>query len=60
MEEDDVKDEEKKDSRKPRVNIAMAAIMRKQEETNKQARIQKLFLLKKKYVSNYFISVQIK
>ncbi|CAK1548063.1 unnamed protein product [Leptosia nina] len=34
----DVKTEEKKESRKPRVNIAMAAIMRKQEEINKQVK----------------------
>ncbi|XP_045514535.1 protein SMG7-like isoform X1 [Pieris brassicae] len=33
-----VKTEDKKESRKPRVNIAMAAIMRKQEETNKQVK----------------------
>ncbi|XP_075989462.1 uncharacterized protein LOC142985268 isoform X2 [Anticarsia gemmatalis] len=30
--------EDKKEARKPRVNIAMAAIMRKQEETNKQVK----------------------
>ncbi|RVE55199.1 hypothetical protein evm_000097 [Chilo suppressalis] len=32
------KGEDKKELRKPRVNIAMAAIMRKQEETNKQVK----------------------
>ncbi|XP_030035931.2 uncharacterized protein LOC115451696 isoform X2 [Manduca sexta] len=32
------KSEDKKESKKPRVNIAMAAIMRKQEETNKQVK----------------------
>ncbi|CAB3221579.1 unnamed protein product [Arctia plantaginis] len=32
------KGEDKKEIRKPRVNIAMAAIMRKQEETNKQVK----------------------
>ncbi|XP_045505856.1 uncharacterized protein LOC123702212 [Colias croceus] len=32
------KAEDKKECRKPRVNIAMAAIMRKQEETNKQVK----------------------
>ncbi|XP_034823939.1 nonsense-mediated mRNA decay factor SMG7-like [Maniola hyperantus] len=32
------KAEDKKEARKPRVNIAMAAIMRKQEETNKQVK----------------------
>ncbi|KAJ8734499.1 hypothetical protein PYW08_013749 [Mythimna loreyi] len=32
------KSEDKKEARKPRVNIAMAAIMRKQEETNKQVK----------------------
>lgn len=36
--EDSSKGEDKKEIRKPRVNIAMAAIMRKQEETNKQVR----------------------
>ncbi|KAI5631467.1 hypothetical protein NE865_15831 [Phthorimaea operculella] len=30
--------EDKREARKPRVNIAMAAIMRKQEETNKQVK----------------------
>ncbi|CAH2068204.1 unnamed protein product, partial [Iphiclides podalirius] len=38
IEEDGAKGEEKKEARKPRVNIAMAAIMRKQEETNKQVK----------------------
>lgn len=45
------KGEDKKEIRKPRVNIAMAAIMRKQEETNKQVFmmskdivVEKLFL----------------
>lgn len=45
------KGEDKKEIRKPRVNIAMAAIMRKQEETNKQVCmmskdivVEKLFL----------------
>ncbi|XP_063828695.1 uncharacterized protein LOC135078059 [Ostrinia nubilalis] len=36
--EDISKSEDKKDLRKPRVNIAMAAIMRKQEESNKQVK----------------------
>ncbi|XP_068628377.1 nonsense-mediated mRNA decay factor SMG7-like [Battus philenor] len=36
--EEDGKGEDKKEARKPRVNIAMAAIMRKQEETNKQVK----------------------
>ncbi|XP_072935319.1 uncharacterized protein [Epargyreus clarus] len=36
--DDSAKSEEKKETRKPRVNIAMAAIMRKQEETNKQVK----------------------
>lgn len=36
--EDNSKGEDKKEARKPRVNIAMAAIMRKQEETNKQVK----------------------
>ncbi|KAH9629596.1 hypothetical protein HF086_002532 [Spodoptera exigua] len=35
---EDSKSEDKKEARKPRVNIAMAAIMRKQEETNKQVK----------------------
>lgn len=35
---DETKGEDKKEIRKPRVNIAMAAIMRKQEETNKQVK----------------------
>ncbi|XP_053601055.1 uncharacterized protein LOC128669873 isoform X2 [Plodia interpunctella] len=35
---EDSKIEDKKEARKPRVNIAMAAIMRKQEETNKQVK----------------------
>ncbi|XP_026728820.1 uncharacterized protein LOC113494601 isoform X2 [Trichoplusia ni] len=35
---EDSKSEDKKEVRKPRVNIAMAAIMRKQEETNKQVK----------------------
>ncbi|CAG9575437.1 unnamed protein product [Danaus chrysippus] len=36
--EEGSKSEDKKEARKPRVNIAMAAIMRKQEETNKQVK----------------------
>ncbi|CAG9783307.1 unnamed protein product [Diatraea saccharalis] len=36
--EDSGKSDDKKEVRKPRVNIAMAAIMRKQEETNKQVK----------------------
>ncbi|XP_049884984.1 nonsense-mediated mRNA decay factor SMG7-like isoform X2 [Pectinophora gossypiella] len=35
---EELKGEDKKEARKPRVNIAMAAIMRKQEETNKQVK----------------------
>ncbi|CAG5035191.1 unnamed protein product [Parnassius apollo] len=38
VEDDGSKGEDKKEARKPRVNIAMAAIMRKQEETNKQVK----------------------
>ncbi|KAJ0180910.1 hypothetical protein K1T71_002995 [Dendrolimus kikuchii] len=36
--EESSKSEDKKEAKKPRVNIAMAAIMRKQEETNKQVK----------------------
>ncbi|XP_045541947.1 protein SMG7-like [Papilio machaon] len=38
IEEESSKSEDKKEGRKARVNIAMAAIMRKQEETNKQVK----------------------
>lgn len=40
---EDSKSEDKKEARKPRVNIAMAAIMRKQEETNKQVGLYNIF-----------------
>ncbi|KPJ19978.1 Protein SMG7 [Papilio machaon] len=38
IDEESSKSEDKKEGRKARVNIAMAAIMRKQEETNKQVK----------------------
>ncbi|XP_028029593.1 uncharacterized protein LOC114242580 [Bombyx mandarina] len=38
IEVEESKSEDRREGRKPRVNIAMAAIMRKQEETNKQVK----------------------